>query len=64
MYGTILPALQELDPIVSVPKAFYADDTLIVMENLRVKGFDIANWEQGEVITGSVMKNNPKQLKI
>ena len=49
MYGTLLPSMVSLDPLVSVPATFYADEgeDVIVMENLKAKGFDIEEKTRG-----------------
>ena len=51
MYGTLLPSMVSLDPLVSVPATFYADDDedVIVMENLKAKGFDIEEKTRGQL---------------
>jgi hypothetical protein len=49
MYSIILPALSAMDPTITAPKCYYADDEagVIIMENLKISGFDIADKTKG-----------------
>jgi len=50
MYSTILPACAKMDPRITSPKCFYSDVDagVLVMENLKVSGYDIADKAKGE----------------